>query len=68
MAIRSLLEQHAEIGELMAQSEKAKWPPDSLALAKQAAVKSHDLAGKLLAVASGFDERLKKLETVLESI
>lgn len=65
MAIRSLLEQHAEIGELMARSEQTKWPPDSLALAKQAAVKSHDLAGKLLAVAVDFDNRLTKLEAAL---
>lgn len=65
MAIQSLLEQHAEIGELMTQSEKTKWPPDSLALAKQAAVKSHELAGKLLDIAAEFDNRLTKLESAL---
>jgi len=65
MAIQSLLEQHAEIGELMTQSEKTKWPPDSLALAKQAAVKSHELAGKLLDIAAEFDARLAKLESGL---
>ncbi|MCS6154242.1 hypothetical protein G3465_15215 [Shewanella baltica] len=65
MAIQRLLEQHAEIGELMTQSEKTKWPPDSLALAKQAAVKSHELAGKLLAVAVDFDNRITKLEAAL---
>ncbi|MCS6176743.1 hypothetical protein ACRN97_12265 [Shewanella baltica] len=65
MAIQSLLEQHAEIGDLMARSEQTKWPPDSLALAKQAAVKSHELAGKLLDIAAEFDARLTKLEETI---
>lgn len=65
MAIDDLLKEHAEIGELMTQSEKTKWPPDSLALAKQAAVKSHELAGKLLDIAAEFDARLTKLEKSL---
>lgn len=65
MALNDLLEQHAEIGELMARSEQTKWPPDSLALAKQAAIKSHELAGKLLAVAVDFDNRLTKLEAAI---
>lgn len=65
MALNDLIGQHAEIGELMARSEQTKWPPDSLALAKQAAIKSHELAGKLLAVAVDFDYRLTKLEAAL---
>ncbi|MDR9768137.1 hypothetical protein RJP56_18920 [Shewanella baltica] len=65
MAIDDLLKEHAEIGDLMKRSEQTKWPPDSLALAKAAAIKSHTLAGMLLAVASEFDARLTKLEAAI---
>lgn len=68
MAISDLLKEHAEIRDLMDSSEKSKWPPESLAFAKVAAKKSHELAGKLLDIAAEFDARLTKLETAINGV